>query len=59
MGKQQVKKMCDRKPGEKWTDGCCSSISTEDSETRKFEDSITHTAIESSLLSESETQIST
>ncbi|KAF3885394.1 MULTISPECIES: hypothetical protein [Nostocales] len=54
MGKQQVKK-CDRKPGEKWTDGCCSSNSAEDFETEKFEDSITHPAIESSFLPESET----
>ncbi|MUH01237.1 hypothetical protein F7734_56810 [Scytonema sp. UIC 10036] len=53
--KSQVKK-CDRKPGEKWTDGCCSSNPTKYSETEKFEDSITNAAIESSFLSDSEAQ---
>ncbi|GAA6618557.1 hypothetical protein [Scytonema sp. NUACC26] len=55
MSKSQVKK-CDRKPGEKWTDGCCSSNLTEHPEIEKLEDSITYAAIEPSLLSESGSQ---
>jgi hypothetical protein len=52
MSKSQVKK-CDLKPGEKWTDGCCSSQLVEHAGTGKLEDSIVQATIEP-YLSESE-----
>ncbi|GAB1542117.1 hypothetical protein NUACC21_47910 [Scytonema sp. NUACC21] len=55
MGKQ-VKKVCNHKPGEKWTDGCCSPKPLGDSESGKFEGSTIHSAIDLSFAIQPETQ---